>query len=76
MLACGIDNPVEVRKRMEGSDRRRVSLLAAQLKGIEHRSWNGVPAQHRARGHAALQLIVQDPQDAGKRRAAIDRLRS
>lgn len=76
VLACAIENPMKERKRMVGSDRGRVTILAIELEDVEHRSWHEVPAEHRARGHQALQLIVQNPDTAGPRPGALDRLGS
>ncbi|MCD2114609.1 hypothetical protein LQ384_26255 [Rhodococcus rhodochrous] len=38
VLACAIDNPLRERQRMQGSDRKRIRILAEQLKNTEHGS--------------------------------------
>ncbi len=53
VLACAVDNPMDERKRMQGSDHGRVLVLAKQLESIDHRSWSGIPVEHRSRGHCS-----------------------
>lgn len=61
VLACAMDNPLRERARMVGSDRGRVRYLATALADATHPAWLAVPAEHRARGHAALQVVAADP---------------
>jgi len=61
VLACTLDNPVRERARMIGSDRRRIRYLAAALEHADHPAWLAAPGAHRARGHAALQVLAKDP---------------
>ncbi|WP_405178510.1 hypothetical protein OG225_31290 [Nocardia sp. NBC_01377] len=74
VLACAVDNPMDERKRMQGSDHGRVLVLAKQLESVDHRSWSGIPVEHRSRGHRALQLIAGV--STGSRVGARRRLRS
>lgn len=58
ILACAVTQPVQERKRLIGSDSRRLRELWDALSDPNHKSWNAVGELAR-RGRAALSILAE-----------------
>jgi hypothetical protein len=61
LLACTVEDPSREAERIEGSDRKRIKLLARELEDASHRSWQLVPEEIREYGGDALTIMSRDP---------------
>ncbi len=61
LLACTVEDPSREAVRLKGRDRGRIQLLARELEGASHRSWQLVPEDLREYGRSALAGMSRDP---------------
>jgi hypothetical protein len=66
LLSCTVESPTEEARRLEGSDRSRIRVLANELCDPTHRSWSLVPADLREFGIQALGVLASDPSSLPK----------